>query len=276
MSGARPLVVLWVGVLMAPGWSQAADRPMVERRFDFRKGQFDNVQLRPIGEGTARLLQPGPDGLRVRIPAGSGPDRVGFKPQWTIEGDFEITASFEVVRADKPDKGYGVGPGLHLMFKSPGEDAATLSRLVRVKEGEVFGAHYATSDDPKNPKQRNRRVKLSPASERSGKLRLVRTGDSLRYFVVDGNGDDFREIDQGPVVTGPVAQIWFVVNRHGASTGTEVVWKDVTVRAEVFRDPEVRGRGGQIAILAAVLAALLVVPAGVWYWRARKARAAKG
>ncbi len=114
---------------------------------------------------------------------------------------------------------------------------------------------------------------MSPASERSGKLRLVRSGDRLRYFVVDGNGDDFREIDQGAVVTDPVGQIWFVLNRHGAGTATEVVWKDLTVRAEAFRDPKARGRGIQIAIAAAALAAL---GGGLWYWRARKARAAQG
>jgi len=267
------LLILWAGTLAVPALLQASERPMVERRFDFRNGQFDNTQLRPIGEGTARLLQPGPDGLRVSIPGGAGPDRVGFKPQWAIEGDFEITASFEVARADKPDKGYGVGPGVHLIFKSPGEDAATLSRLIRVKEGDVFGAHYATSDDPKNPKQRNRRVKLSPASERSGKLRLVRSGDTLHYFVVDGNADDFREIDQGPVVREPVGQIWIVLNRHGASTAAQVVWKDLTVRAEAFRDPKVRGRGVPIAIVAGALAALA---GGLWYWRTRKAHAAKG
>ncbi len=155
----RRLRILCLGTSLIPAISNASERAMVERRFDFRGGQFDNTELRVVGQGTAKCFQPGSEGLRISIPGGSSPGKVAFKPQSGIEGDFEITASFELVRIGKPNKGYGVGPGIYISTKSRGEDAATLSRLVRVKEGDVFGAHYATSADPKNEGKRKQHLK---------------------------------------------------------------------------------------------------------------------
>jgi len=241
---------------------------LVERHFDFRGGRFDTRQLRVTPEGAAALLRVASDGLWVGIPRGAGPDEVAFQPRWAIEGDFQISASFELLRIDKPRVGYGVGPGVHLVFESGGRDAATLSRLLRVKEGDVFAAHYAV-DDPQNANKRKHRVTFAPAAARAGKLRLVRFGETLDYSVADSPEGPFRRIWRTHVVRDRVREIRFVLNRHGTTAGGEVIWKNVTIRAE--RICESQARGGGVAIAAALLVAATLA-GWLWYCRVKRVR----
>lgn len=274
--------MIWcAGILALAGPSAGDEPPMVERRFSFEGGQFDNTRLRPLGIGTVKFLQPGPKGLRIAIPQGSAPAQVAFKPTCVPQGDFEFTVSYEALRLEKPTTGYGIGPGLYITMKSPGEDAASLSRRACVKEGDVFCAHYATTPALNNEKteksqqKRRHHVKSAPANQQAGKLRMVRSGAALYYYVVDGPGEDFRLIDQFPSRTDDIEQILVRLDRGGASAGAEVIWKDLVIRAQSFR-----GEGGQtgsrmrIVTILVVSFLMLAATGGGWYWWHRRKREA--
>ena len=75
---------------------------------DFRGGRLP-AELTVLDDG--RFVKPTPEGLRMTLPkdrADLGPARV--VTSFGVGGDFEITAAFEILRAEEPSGGYGVGP----------------------------------------------------------------------------------------------------------------------------------------------------------------------
>lgn len=282
-------VILCAAVLAAAGPSAGDEAPLVERHFDFQGRQFDNTRLRPVVQGTVKLLQPDPKGLRVVIPAADKSDKVAVKALCVPQGDFEITASFELVRIEKPKMGFGVGPSIYIRFKSAGEDSLTLSRRARVKEGEVFTTYYAKtvrttsekSDKSEkgqtSDKKRNQHVRIAAAKQQTGRLRIVRSGAMLHYFVVDGPGEEFWEIDRVPTVTNDVEELWLTLERGGAPAAAEVIWKDMVVRAQSFR-----GEGGRpdsrmrmVVFLATLFLAVVGTGGALYWWYRRKRKASQ-
>lgn len=269
----RAVLFVLYGVILAGPAGAEPEKSLVERRFDFRGAQVDNLQLRPVGPGATNFLAPTADGMRIAVPALEGGADIGVAARFAIGGDFEITATYELVDVPKPDAGYGVGPSLHVRISSAGDDAATIGRLHRLAEGQVCSAHYATTPASAAPgTQRRHRVRLAASSAKSGKLRLVRSEGILRYLVADGEGDEFRLIDGVETTQGPIEEIRVVLARNGASTPAEVLLKEFTIRAEqVFEPTPWAGWGGRAAIVVLALAAL---GGGLWYWRKR--RSARG
>ena len=52
-------------------------------------------------------------GLHIRIPAGlRNPEAMGIATRFQVRGDFEITATYEMIQADTPIRGYGLAATL--------------------------------------------------------------------------------------------------------------------------------------------------------------------
>ncbi len=59
-----------------------------------------------VGGDAEQFVRTDPAGLRIRIPAGlNNHEAVGVAPRCRVHGDFEITVSFTIVKADTPDPG---------------------------------------------------------------------------------------------------------------------------------------------------------------------------
>jgi hypothetical protein len=82
---------------------------------DFRGGIYDDrwLGIEPSGP-LSSLAKADEQGLRIAIPAKTNCRGVGVYTRFGVHGDFEITASFEILKADKPREGGGVGPELYL------------------------------------------------------------------------------------------------------------------------------------------------------------------
>ena len=82
-----------------------------EYRCDFRDGRYDYrwLHLEPNGP-LASLAKPDRRGLRIAIPPKTDCRGVGAFTLFGVHGDFEVTASFEVLRADRPREGDGRRP----------------------------------------------------------------------------------------------------------------------------------------------------------------------
>ena len=72
--------------------------------YDFRDGRYDNrwLHLEPNGP-LGSLVKPDPRGLRIAIPAKTDALGVGAFTRFGVHGDFEVTASFEILKADRPE-----------------------------------------------------------------------------------------------------------------------------------------------------------------------------
>lgn len=198
---------------------------------DFRGGQFDSESLTLVGENTKQFVRSDNDGLRI---VQMEEDEVlrphGCSPRFKIQGDFEITASFEILQLSRPSQGYGAGVSLRVLTKRPDGNAATVARFHHPKRGQTFVTDVARTVGGK----RTHDSKFSPTASATGKLRLIRTGSVVRFLAVEGNGQQFRELGQANFGTDDVNY----VNIEGL-TGTapctfDARFLDLRVVAEAF------------------------------------------
>ena len=66
-----------------------------------------------------------PLGARITLPPGQS---AGVAPSFTVQGDFEITTSYEILKSATPATGYGVGVSLYAAIDPDTNDAVSLAR----------------------------------------------------------------------------------------------------------------------------------------------------
>ena len=139
------------------------------------------------------------DGLHIRIPAGlNKPMPVGVAPRFRIHGDFEITASYTIVKADNPIRGYGLAATLWVETDTDTAEAVTIERGIIPKEGERFTSTRISGPPP--PETRKYDVRRSRAQSRSGKIRMARVGPMVITSFADGTQPFrvLRKVELGP------------------------------------------------------------------------------
>ncbi|QDV16991.1 hypothetical protein Pan153_16250 [Gimesia panareensis] len=269
------VLILLTGFLSASAVAKAASR---EAYFSFRGEQFDNDLLVPLGRGTVRLFRPRPEGLLFQLPAGHKLPALGVSPRFQIQGDFEITATYEVPAWKDPKAGYGQGPSLYLKLQDANESAVALGRLLRPGKKHVFSTMLSTTVDEK----RSYDVQLYDTRVDSGKLKLVREGGMLTFLVTEKSPDEFRELRQVELGTGDVELLRLGAQQSDPDTPVQVLWKDLTIKAAGFPNhPDTLARGEQLHVptyhpapqpeafslywsLAAGIALVLVIGGVVW------------
>ena len=109
-----------------------------------------------------------------------------------IQGNFEITAAFQILEAETPTDGFGVGVTLYLQKVPPRDEGATLCRFVRAKDKQILFWDRSIVRPGEETKFDGG---SAPCTARDFCLRLKRTGTTLRYQWAPGTeGEDFQEI----------------------------------------------------------------------------------
>jgi serine/threonine-protein kinase len=233
---------------------------------DFR-GQPLPPELGLFGESDDQFLKPEPEGLRITIPATylHSWGGVGLLTRFGFRGDFEVTTTVQILHADVPPGGYGVGVGMRLQMADPSPEGATLARVVRAEDGQVLVWDRAIgvpgSTEPEFEKG------AAPCTDTVVRLRLRRTGTTLHYLWAPGTeGDTFQEIHQSDSSADDVKSV-----RLTALTGRQPCNVDVRLldfRVRATGRPAAGQRAGRRGWLTAagllVLAFLAAV--GVWLW----------
>jgi DNA-directed RNA polymerase subunit RPC12/RpoP len=269
------LLLLWVLGLPISGMAQP-DAPRPDARqgeglrdqfvLDFR-GQPRPANMVLFGPQADGFIKPEAEGLRITLPK----DRTSVKPvglslALAVGGDFEITAAFEVLKAEEPPPGrpsYGVGVLLSV------NQAARVGRLARALGQQVVSwDHWATVDG--KPKFL---LGASPGEGQRGRLRLKRDKTTLHFlWSPDLVGDTFEEVHRCEFEAEEISQLWFELSSDwgGENGALDVRLLELQVRASrPAADPVVaseekpatgpRGWWGAAAIAA--LAILLVLAA---------------
>jgi Protein of unknown function (DUF1583) len=197
---------------------------------DFRNEEFDSRAIVRVGGYADEFVRPDREGLRIRIPVGlKNPEAVGVAPRCRIRGDFELTVSFKIVKAEQPIRGYGVAATVWAETDTVTRDAVTIERGIVPKEGERFTSTQVTG----RPEARKYDVRRAPAKTRYAKLRMARVGSKVTTSFADGE-QPFRELR---TVLAGAKDIVFV--RIGADTGVsdhgvEILLEELTIRAEAL------------------------------------------
>jgi hypothetical protein len=145
-----------------------------------------------------------------------------------LEGDFEVTAEFELAQLAAPESGWGAGVQLRLDLGDPEQHMLHLCRRAYPdgRQGlavhNVWQAGDARQDD----------AVIVPASDMAGRMRIVRRGERVTWSFSPAGSNQFEELKSADVGRAPVQAISLVCESSHPATGTvDVTWKSLSIRA---------------------------------------------
>jgi len=201
-----------------------------EFHYDFRGGKFDRRLFQILGDDGSKFAEPEADGLRVRMAFDGKDRRVTVATRFRVRGDFEITPTFDILKATNPAADTGrSGISFEIATDTPTNEIARLNWMVD-KNNSFTVAGLTTSVDG----ERKHRSKREPTKTSSVKFRLVRKGSTLHYFVGQGKDGVFREIRQEQIGTEDLKVVRLIAVALGPKSSLDLRWKDLTIRADAL------------------------------------------
>ena len=237
----------------------------------FATDAINSRVLTLIGTQTRQAVRRTSKGLVIKLPLPNGPrdPQIGVATKFSVAGDFEVTVGYELIQVDQPDEGYGAGLALFL-DKGGTKERAILARR-RLPDGRSILRANLIRPEGKKTKYDHKNIVVQA---NRGRLRFVRTGSTLRYLFADGDSEQFREVRTIEFGTAPVRV------RVCASTGRStkplvVCLTELSIRAEELPyglpAPQRRRIWGVWGMFL-VLAAVVLLAFGSWYWWSRRTR----
>jgi serine/threonine-protein kinase len=255
-----PLVfaVLWTAggicLLALVFWMASSMR---DRFFhDFRVQRLPGA-VRPFGPQAGRVVREEPDGLRITL-SRDRPHKqsVGVTLAQAVSGDFEVTATVEILQADVPPP-FGFGAGVLMTA----DETARIGRLNRARKEQVALWDQWIKEEGKKPKLIG---DIMPCPANVVRLRMKRIGSTLAYlWAPEADGGDFQLMHEGEFRSDDVRVIKVM-----ASTGSQPC--DVDVRILELRVATAPTMAQVIGWMAGTMAAVVVGGAAGWYYLQRR------
>jgi hypothetical protein len=240
----------------------------IEIQQDFRGKQFNDQTFRFEGPNAANFIKREADGLRITLPGDGGPKKpVGFVLRDVLQGDFNLSVAYNLLEADRPTKGYGVGISAYLMLNSPSKDGINFGIFNKEKDGYVFAlSHMAKNEKGGRGLKGSKTAPATPAAL-TGNLRLIRKGPLLTVSASEGNSPQLLDIGQLQIGTEDVGMVRIAADQGNADS-------QVDVRITNFRLTADRLKSTSSAAVAALSepanpSTLIGTPApesASWYW----------
>ena len=201
---------------------------------DFRGGRLDR-QLFDISGKAHWFVKAEPAGLRIALPSNPGQlGHVGVRSRLRLRGDFEVIASYEILRLDKPLPPKPTSAAMLIVPLGETKSHVNIRREVRPSGDEFFTTHY---DRPEaEPKDRTRLRKF-PTAAKSGNLCVARQDSTVYWLVTDGPEGEFRLLDQFECSSDDTGGIELIVDTSGTQSPCDIRWLDFAVRAQEFIEP---------------------------------------
>jgi hypothetical protein len=205
--------------------------------------------------------------------------QVGVYTTFPVKGNFEITAAYEILHADEPSEGWGVGATLYIFADEPGKDAAGIYRLNRPKGVQTI--HWDSAVIGPGG-QRDYHADRIACDANVFRLRMIRKQQTLTCFWAPGlEGDDFREIGKTEFVSDDVKSVALNTTTGAKPFNLDVRFLDLRIRssikslseADLANAPEVRvWRRWRLWLMLLLLGVAL--SAACLNWRLRQRRQA--
>lgn len=197
---------------------------------DFRRKAFDPDVVSLAGSVSEYPARPEARGLRLTVAGKRGKGAwVSVRSRVRVGGDFEITTAYEILRVEPPKSGFGSGVKLSLALDSPEKERLTLSRVARIKEGDVYLPHRGVSDPDGARKHQS---KLEPTTAKSGRLRVSRAGRLVSFEVADGADGPFRRIFETEAGDQDLTSIDVMADNDGSRTDVDAIVQNLEIRGE--------------------------------------------
>jgi hypothetical protein len=253
-----------------------------EARFDFRgKPLPDELILTPTGAD--RFVQSEPDGLRITLPKKRGNfSPVAVATRTAVTGDFEITATLEILAAEQPKDGFGVGTTMFINKADSPKEGATIGRLLRPSGKDVVLWDMGFG---KKGKDLQFDMDTRPSTDKIFRLRLKRTGAELSYLFGKGiDGDQFEIPPSKTFGTSDLQQVLVRVTSGGQPYAVDARLIELRIRSgatpapvAVVEPPAAPVQSSRDWLLAALcvllaLALAVVISFGLLLFRIKRIR----
>jgi serine/threonine-protein kinase len=197
---------------------------------DFRAGKPLPAELAPRTPLAASRTNIAPGGLRIDMPADRkdlGP--VALDTAFGIRGDFDIVATYEILKADAPVAGDGIGVLIGIQ-SAPIRREAWVGWMLRGVDKEVAQWHRG---EAKAGEVMNIEGGEEKWASRLGRLRLQRRGKLLEYSIAPGvAGDDFQRLSRWVYGDSDIQFASLIAGTNGQAKALDARWLDLSVTAD--------------------------------------------
>lgn len=223
-----------------------------------------------------------PEGVRITLPAGKPPTGrgTGVTSFPVVKGDFEITASFEILHEPEPDDALPRQTRISLEAildkPRPLRNMAALTRSVR-GDGKMFGARAILHDDEADPPETVYNGEI-PTQATAGRFRLKRSGSLLAYYVAEGLNGEFVLLRQFPFGPENLREVRMCASTGGPRSSFDLRVTEVSIRAEALTNLDEFQAGGASPLqkalwwLGGILLGLVLSLLRLWLWNRRRRR----
>jgi len=222
-------IVLFAGAALAqdPAPEKAA---AFELTYDFRGSKLMPSGFQLGGNVQDLTVKPEEAGLRLNlsgtVPNGIG--RAGLEMKTTLQGDFSFTAGYEILRAESPTKGNGVGFEMYAHTVHKPQQGFGVYRMEQVEHGELYLVSRAYF---KENGQQGWRNKSFPTATKSGRLRITRTGTQVTAWAAEGKELAFKKLSSDELGLDDIKVIWLMAYTGHVSHPLELRLTDLEIRS---------------------------------------------
>ena len=226
-----PATVKEVNVAAATG--QASDSNAREFYHSFKDSAGIFPELMLMGPDAAQKVSFELGGVRISMPAGANNDGppVGVGTRFGIHGDFEITASYQILYLPAPADAGSLGTRFSIMtsMRTQQPSVARVTRAVR-GNGNQFVSWQSLWNSALGKKVEQ--IRGDSAKANSGRLRLVRKGALLSYYMAEDGDENFTLLAQYPTTPEAVTRASLVGQTGGPNAKLDVIFTDLRIRAD--------------------------------------------
>lgn len=176
-----------------------------------------------IGHDTANCVKLQNEGLRITLPAGFPGERphTGLTTRLHVQGDFEITVKYEILKEPDPaDTGKAPTRLLFIANMTP-TDRTVFTRRVDEAEGAQFSIWNKIDN----------KFSVHPAKTKTGRLRLVRNGVLVSFWVAEPADAKFDHLREAMFGAEDLVDVKLLATTGGPKASLEVLFSDLFVRA---------------------------------------------
>lgn len=222
-----------ISLLTLPAFALAQPPAGKDYYQDFRGDKPLIDELKIFGADTPDVSKKEDEGLRFTLTAKRvwrGP--VGVQLNIPLSGDFEITARYEILAAERPPVGNpGVGVGFNVANDADLQKLAKFGRFTLAKYGDIFLVETWHKDLPKdNPL---RVWKQEPSKLNTGLIRIKREGAILHYLAADGVDGNFHEVASREFNDRDLRHVRLLVTNNNSPALIDVRLVDLRIRNDI-------------------------------------------
>jgi serine/threonine protein kinase len=231
---------------------------VVEQHLKFQTKPEDSEGIQLSGPSPEECVRFEPEGLRITLPLGFEGERppTGLRTNIAVQGDFEITMSFELLKMPGPENAGTSGAKLHLILDAA-KYKAGFSRVLTPWGGSRLTAWLS------RPGQKQL-FEGFPNEALSGRLRLVRTGPTLSYFFSQDPDTDFTLLKEFPFTEEEVNNISLTAQTSSPRASLDARITDLHIRAASLPNLSATPYPRIVLIFGAGLGLLLAVVLGIF------------